>query len=234
MARTIDAAAHAARREEFLDAAQLLIESQGYARMSVQDVLAEVGTSKGAFYHYFDSKQALLQALVERNADLLQAHLAPIADAHERSALDDLQRFFAALAGWKTQRRDLLTALLKVWYSDDNAVVRHKTRSVISARVVPLLAAIVGRGLAEGIITARDPHQTARVLLSLVNDLNDALGELFLARDPHTPSAVLIEPAVAAYTDALERVLGLPSGSLRLVDVVTLAAWFDGDDPVKE
>ncbi|MEU4700760.1 TetR/AcrR family transcriptional regulator [Nonomuraea dietziae] len=234
MARTIDAAAHAARREEFLDAAQLLIESQGYARMSVQDVLAEVGTSKGAFYHYFDSKQGLLQALVERNADLLQAHLAPIADAPERSALDDLQRFFTALAGWKTQRRDLLTALLKVWYSDDNAVVRHKTRSVISARVVPLLAAIVGRGLAEGIFTARDPHQTARVLLSLVNDLNDALGELFLAQEPYTPSAARIEPVVAAYTDALERVLALPSDSLRLVDVVTLAAWFDGGDPVKE
>ncbi|MBB3724540.1 TetR/AcrR family transcriptional regulator [Nonomuraea dietziae] len=234
MARTIDAVAHTARREEFLDAAQLLIESQGYARMSVQDVLAEVGTSKGAFYHYFDSKQALLQAVVERNADLLQTHLTPFVDTPDHSALDDLQRFFAALAGWKTQRRDLLTALLRVWYSDDNAVVRHKTRSVVSARIVPLLAAIVGKGVAEGTFTARDPQQTARVLLSLVNDLNDALGELFLTQKPHAPSATRVRPVVAAYTDALERVLGLPSGSLRLVDVVTLAAWFDGGDPVKE
>ena len=66
MARTLDPSAHAVRRDTFLDAAQRLIQSKGYEQMSVQDVLADVGTSKGAFYHYFDSKAALLEGVVDR------------------------------------------------------------------------------------------------------------------------------------------------------------------------
>jgi AcrR family transcriptional regulator len=53
---------HRQRRDTFLDAAQRLVQTKGYERMTVQDVLDDVGTSKGAFYHYSDSKQALLEA----------------------------------------------------------------------------------------------------------------------------------------------------------------------------
>ncbi|GAA0426641.1 TetR family transcriptional regulator [Acrocarpospora corrugata] len=36
-------------RGEFLDAAQRLIQTKRYEQMSIQDVLAEAGTSKGGF-----------------------------------------------------------------------------------------------------------------------------------------------------------------------------------------
>ena len=67
MART--AAATVARdiqRDAFVDAATHLIQTKGYTQMSVQDVLDELGASRGAFYHYFDSKGALLDAVMER------------------------------------------------------------------------------------------------------------------------------------------------------------------------
>jgi AcrR family transcriptional regulator len=226
VARTVDPAAHALRRGAFLDAAQRLIQAKGYDQMSVQDLLADLGTSKGAFYHYFDSKQALLQALLERIADTLQAHLAPIAAEPGRPPLDRLQRLFAALAGWKTQRRDLLLAMLQVWYSDDNAVVRQKLRPRLADRMAPLLARIVRDGVAEGVFTTRYPDQTSRVLVGLILDLNDALGELLLAGELTPAVPVSAERLVAAHTDALERVLGVPSGSLVLVDAATLTTWF--------
>lgn len=34
--------------------------------MAIADLVNEPGISSGAFYHYFDSKPALLEALVER------------------------------------------------------------------------------------------------------------------------------------------------------------------------
>ncbi|GAA0427882.1 TetR family transcriptional regulator [Acrocarpospora corrugata] len=235
MARSVDPAAHASRREEFLDVAQRLIQTRGYAQMSVQDVLAGTEASKGAFYHYFDSKQALLEALIERTADTLAAHLAPIARL-DAPALDRLQRFFAALAGWKVPRRDLLVALLRVWYGDDNAVVRQKMRPGLADRMLPLLNDIISDGAAQGVFTTPYPEQTGRVLLSLLNDLNDTLGELLLTQESQEPGAVSpppIEAMLAAYTDAMERVLGVPAGSLLLVDPATLTAWFDptGDRP---
>ena len=59
----------AVRRTEILDTAQYLCYSKGYERTSVQDIIDEIGIAKGTFYHYFRSKQDLLDALVDRIAD---------------------------------------------------------------------------------------------------------------------------------------------------------------------
>ncbi len=66
MARIVKA--HAARRNEILDVAQRLIYTKGYEQMTIQDILSDLQISKGAFYHYFDSKQALLEAIIETYA----------------------------------------------------------------------------------------------------------------------------------------------------------------------
>ncbi|MCG7586295.1 TetR/AcrR family transcriptional regulator, partial [Photobacterium sp. OFAV2-7] len=63
MARVVKAADE--RRSEFITAAQTLFYSKGYESTSVNDLINAVGVSKGAFYHYFDSKQAVLEALVD-------------------------------------------------------------------------------------------------------------------------------------------------------------------------
>jgi len=67
MARVVKDLKNAARRKDILDVAQrLVVETKGYEGMSIQDVLDELKISKGAFYHYFDSKGDLLEALIER------------------------------------------------------------------------------------------------------------------------------------------------------------------------
>lgn len=53
-------------RERILDAAQHLVIENGFAATSLDQILTQVGTSKGAFFHHFDSKLALGRALTER------------------------------------------------------------------------------------------------------------------------------------------------------------------------
>lgn len=233
MARTVDEEAHALRRDEFLDAAQRLLESKGYERMSIQDVLTDVGASKGAFYHYFDSKQSLVAAVMERLADAVAARLAPVARGPD-GALDKLGHFFAALGRWKAGRRELLVALVRVWQSDDNAVVRQKLRPGIADRVAPLLAVVVEQGVREGTFSATHPAQTARVVVSLVQDLNDRLATLFLAAEPGRDDWPTVRDTVDAYTDAVTRVLGAPTGSVPLADPAVLRPWFVSPDHESE
>ena len=54
-----------ATRERILAAAERLVIENGYAATSVDQVIAESGSSKGAFFHHFDSKRALADALVD-------------------------------------------------------------------------------------------------------------------------------------------------------------------------
>jgi hypothetical protein len=131
---------------------------------------------------------------------------------------------FAGLARWKAARRDVLFPLVRVWCSDDNAVLRQKTRSGIADRIAPLFAEIIARGMRQGVLAATHPEETARVIVSLVQDLNDRLGELLLSTEPVSFDAV--ERTVAAYTDAVERTLGVAEGAVVLVTAETLRPWF--------
>jgi len=66
MARLTKPAEFAAKRTAILAAAQRLVFTKGYEQMSVQDILDDLQISGGAFHHYFDSRGALLDALIER------------------------------------------------------------------------------------------------------------------------------------------------------------------------
>ena len=233
MARIIDDRAHAKRRNAFLDTAQRLIETKGYERMTIQDVLDDLGTSKGSLYHYFDSKQALLEGLVVRLVDGIQAHLARAVNDPAVSTLDKLRQFFAALVRFRSEQKQLLLAMLRVWFSDENAIVRQKLRLNMTDQIAPLLGQIVEQGIDERVLAARnaeaarDAEQVGRVAVGLLHDLDDALSRLLLASDAGGTDWRFIERTVAAYTDALESVLGAPSGSLVLIDTAELQAWFD-------
>ncbi len=97
---------HAVRRNEILDVAQRLVNTKGYEQMTIQDILDDLQISKGAFYHYFDSKQALLEAIIERMVDEVEQLLLPIIHDPHLPALH--RRLFF----WRSCASGTLTATL--------------------------------------------------------------------------------------------------------------------------
>lgn len=223
MARVIKE--YAVRRNEILDVAQQLMQTKGYEQMTIQDILDAVQLSKGAFYHYFASKQQLLEALLERIQDKIEPLVRSIVDEPHLPALEKLQRIFVMISQWKSARKEFLLALLRVWYADDNALIRQKTRAMAIERIAPQIQVIVQQGIQEGSLATAYPAQVAKLILNLIQDMGETLAGLYLAFDPAHDDMARIEQTAAAYTDALERVLGAPSGSLLLVDAQTLREW---------
>jgi AcrR family transcriptional regulator len=227
VARTVKAHEYRDKRGQILDAAQQLIYAKGYEQLTIQDLLDALKISKGAFYHYFDSKQALLEALIERLGDEGERLFASILADKEQSTLVRLQHFFDAAGRWKTTQKEYLLGLLQGWYSDDNALPRLHVKEMMTARIGPLLGALIAQGAQEGVLRTPYPDQTAEVVLGLLATMGDAFALLLLADTPRLEALARAERLTAAYNDALERVLGAPSGSLHLLDAPTLHAWFD-------
>jgi AcrR family transcriptional regulator len=228
MPRTVDPRAHAHRRDAFVDAAQRLIQTKGYERMSIQDVLDDLGVSRGALYHYFDSKEALLDAVVERGVDAALESVAGVADGGDLDAPARLERFFAGLVAWKTERGELMRAIAQAWTSDGNLIARERYRQHVTARVTPALAAILAQGAAEGTFRMASPDVTAGILVALVLTANETLTRLWLAIQGGDGGVTLerVERTVAAFTEAYERVLGLAPGSWPAIDARILRDWF--------
>jgi AcrR family transcriptional regulator len=226
MARTLDVDAHAVRRDTFVEAAQRLIQTRGYEQLSIADLLVETGASKGAFYHYFDSKEALLEAVIERITDAALAAVSPITGATDCTAIEKLVGLFSGIAGWKNARKELMLAILDVWLSDDNIVVRERFRSSVGGRLGPLLTRIIAQGKAEGSFDVDDPATTAGVLLALIAGSGEAASRLFLERQRGAATIEDARTLMATYQQSLERILAAPRGSLTYIDEQTVQIWF--------
>lgn len=84
------------RRRRFVDAAWRCAARKGFRDTTIDDVCEEIGASKGAFYGYFESKGALLLALLEDDASDLDDVMATL-DRRSLTAVECLRRFCKAM-----------------------------------------------------------------------------------------------------------------------------------------
>jgi AcrR family transcriptional regulator len=213
------------RQNEILAAAQRLIYTKGYEQMTIQDILDDLHISKGAFYHYFDSKQALLETIITQMWVEVEKILAPITQDPNLPALVKFQRLFEASSNWKSGQKDLLWAVFKVWYNDDNALFRQKQYAASAQHLAPHFGRIIQQGIGEGVFATPFPDQVGVVVFSLMSSFGDAMAVHFLSGGPPEEVLARMEKVITVYTDAIERVLGAVPGSLKLVNVDMLKVW---------
>jgi AcrR family transcriptional regulator len=238
MARIVNKEEYEARRNEILDATQQLIYTKGYEQMTIQDILDTLQISKGAYYHYFNSKSEVLDSMVERMVveEMVPILSSIVQDTH-LSALEKLHHYFDSAVRWKTARRALMLELLRVWLSDENAIVRQKFLNLSLEHVTPLLTEIIRQGIQEGVFTTAYPEQTCRVIYYTLLGLSDTILELLISDDTNLDRAY-IESTVTAYVnalnDAVERLLGAPNGSLHLLHIEALEGWFPAQETIPQ
>jgi AcrR family transcriptional regulator len=231
MARVVNEIERSVRRNEILDSAQKLIYSKGYEQMAIQDLMDDLHISKGGFYHYFGSKQELMEALVGRAQRQAEEILFPIVQDPSLTALEKLERLFNTVARWKTAQKAYMHALLHVWYTDDNAIVRQKQITSSVKWLTPILADIIHQGIQEGVMNTPFPDHAGMVAVSLMVNLGDAISGMLLSLAPDSDEQCRsdtlhhMQDSTGAYTDAIERVLGAQSGSICLFDPQMLNEW---------
>jgi AcrR family transcriptional regulator len=87
-----------ATRERLIHSALYLFWERGFAGTSMSDLLAHANANSGSFYHFFESKEALLKAVLE---EYLGALGPQIVEPATQAAKDPIERIFAILAGYR-------------------------------------------------------------------------------------------------------------------------------------
>jgi TetR/AcrR family transcriptional regulator, transcriptional repressor for nem operon len=85
-------------RDRLIESARFLFWERGFAGTSMADLLGHAGVNSGSFYHFFESKEALLRAVLETYVDALRPMVVDPAFATTR---DPHARIFAILAGYR-------------------------------------------------------------------------------------------------------------------------------------
>lgn len=230
MARTVDEQEYANRERAILDTLQRLVFSKGYERLTINDIRMELGISSGALFHYFKSKQAMLEALVERMQQEAETVFRKVVDNQERNAIEKLQGFFDALDRLRSEHKEVVLSLLRGWYTDENAIVRQKIADrTIQARA-PLLGAIIRQGVAEGLFECAEPALTAELILALTQGMEAAHARTLLSLEPSKQADETVASIIAMHSatmEAIERVLLIQKGTLRRIDFRAISRWLD-------
>jgi len=197
------------RRKELIDTAERLFVTTGYDQTAISDIVKEINISQGAYYYYFDSKEDVLVAILDRNIAIMEAALKQIAD---RDDLDEAAKLNAMINQFIS-----LTAsgkkILNYIHQENNATLKKKLRKLKSfSRIAPIMAEVVSKGTEKGCFDVSRPLETSYLLVIL---LASALHILTLSkatkdlRETEKDDKVNRENIRAALEDLLGRTLGV-------------------------
>jgi AcrR family transcriptional regulator len=213
---------HEDRRNEILDTAQALFYREGYDRTTIARLIEEVGVAKGTFYHYFTSKEQLLDELLDRGYRELGPVLERIAADSERSALERINEVFRVNNRWKADNRALVIETTRVIFRDENIRLRQKNDEKATETFAPVFSRIVAQGVEQGVLDTPHPADAGEVIFLLSRSMGDVIARLFLqaVEDPRHMDALTHKLDV--YERATERIIGAPEGSIELTDAAEL------------
>jgi len=156
------------RRQDIVDAARELFETQRYEKTTMQGVMDKLGIAKGTIYHYFKSKEELLEAVVEQTVDEYVAAIQGIPNETEGNALDRMRVLITA-GNLANQHDEILEHL----HRPGNIGMHTRQLAVTLTKLAPLYASVIQQGCEEGTFQTEHPLECAEFLLAGTQFLTD-------------------------------------------------------------
>ena len=189
-------------RQHIIDTALPIILGKGFSAVGLSELLSEAGVPKGSFYHYFKSKEAFGEALLDSYFADYHARLERRLKASEGDAAQRLMSYWTT---WLETQASEGTAgkCLIVKLAGEVSDLSEAMRAALqrgTERIIALLAEGVDDGVADGSLAAADgvdEQATALMLYTLW------LGASLLTKIRREPSA--LDAALATTTAVLSR-----------------------------
>ncbi len=148
------------RRNQLIDTALDLFAEKGVDGATIKDIATRAGVAQGLVYHYFDRKEDLLPAIIERHGPI-QPMITLLAGIYGRPAAEGLSMLAHGVYQLASERRKLLSVLAR------EILVRPEMRLMalgVRARMLGAAGAYLDSRIALGELR---PHDTAVTLQTL-------------------------------------------------------------------
>ncbi|MGY1810966.1 TetR/AcrR family transcriptional regulator [Blastococcus sp. SYSU D00669] len=189
-----------ARKAELLAAARRVFERQGFLDARVADIADEAGVSQGTFYTYFDSKEAVFQAVAADVATRMIAAMKPSGPRPETVFEQVHQAMRRFVAAYRKEARLIVVIAQLGQSTPEVAGLRLSVREAFVDRTARGIRLQQTQGLAD---PALDPDLASEVLGSMV----DHTCWVWLNLGREFEEEALLETLTLVWT----RALGLPA-----------------------
>lgn len=186
------------RKKELVKKAYELFISKGYENTSVDDIIASAGIAKGTYYYHFESKEQMLEEVVNMMID------EGVQRAKQVLQLDlklEEKLVYTILALRVTPEEQSVQNTI---HANENIILHKKINDRIIEEAVPILSEIAREAKKEGLFKLDDNiEERVRMTLILSNEMFD--------------NDEANESKVSVFIDILEKIYGAKTGSLSFI-----------------
>lgn len=154
--------------ERLLEAAQRAFTQHGYERASVNHIIELASSSKGSFYHHFDSKEAVFLELMDRRLQEQRDTLKTALEGGQPLRLDDVlsQAIEGGFNVYRTQ--DWAPLYMEFWaYATRNPALRARLAEMYQ-RWRSYLAEVIASAQWAGVVSREiNPEKTAGMVIAI-------------------------------------------------------------------
>ena len=194
-----------------LDALQSLLEQKDIQTISVSEIAQTAGIGKGSIYYYFPSKDAMLEALVERSYEKPLLTAKHLADQTEISPFTRMAMIFQAChsSSLEFRKSDHTSSAAN---APENAYIHQKFLNHLITELKPTLTRIISQGIEAGLIDFDNPEALSEIaLIVLAVKIDNTLV-------PSTPEE--IHQTIQGLVSLMERGTGNPEGTLNFLKIL--------------
>ncbi len=211
------------RKHEFMITALELFYQKGYENTTIKDIIDELGVSKGAFYHYFESKEDVIISIAREFTQRTVRIMKEIFERPDLTAVEKLNRSFESINEYKIREAEWRTKFKKAIQSEENLKLQHTLLNFMKQDIIELYAGLIDSGAEEGVFD--DPinsRELADFLINITFILNTSVHELendyYNRKDglDYEEFLLRLEEKVYFYEVMLERAFQLRKGKFDL------------------
>ncbi len=144
MARTVKT--HDERKQELMSIAGDLFLERGFAETMVSDIVTRADVAQGTFYYYFESKEAVLEAILSGYIDALYDRIQTRCNAGSADAKTSLRVMLGSFIECTGSDEARVFRLLR---DEQQPVIGERVRKYWNGKLFPLLNAVINQGVSE-------------------------------------------------------------------------------------
>lgn len=208
------------RKKELMDAALMVFCKKGYEVSSVQDIIDTVGVTRGAFYHYFDSKEEIMRLIAYQQAENVIDICRNITEDKDLNAFEQLEKCFTALLEFKVANKEKWVQITEALYKyEENIRLRGIIDKKVKCELIPVFIDIIERGEKEGVFTTTYSEEIAEMICVLGFHYTIVKFDFFKNRKKMEAEKAL-RSRMLFLLEMLENNLGLQPGSFDILEQI--------------
>lgn len=190
------------KRELIYNALEELMYTVPFKEISVESIAKKANVAKGSVYYYFDSKEEILDSVIERSyRRAIREYLDSISS--EKTALGRIKQLFKSVLkkGFGDSRRNLIVTL----HLHDDPMLHNKLKAIAVQELSPILTLLLEQGIDEGSIKTEFPKESAEIIVATLT--------VFLDNSTGSQDRSSIKKKLKIFANVLETCLKTPKSS---------------------